>query len=120
MHDQRHSNTPGYTVILAGTLLSLAASLVPHFDAGYRLMPLVFITGMVPYMVYAIAVPLLRSALVTAAGVLIVVAHTWLLFNQRFVDYVDYSDGLIYVIPTTLTIVAAPVAIIALKKSRGY
>ena len=117
MQEQTRSNTPGYTVILVGTILSLAAALVPHFDAGYRLLPLVFITGMLPYMVYSIAVPLLRSPVVTITGLVIVFAHTWLLIDQRFVDYVDYSDGLIYVIPMALILVAAPAAIIAIKRT---
>jgi hypothetical protein len=101
---------------MIGLLLSFIAALVPHFDAGYTLMISVFAAGMLPYVVYAVAVPLLRGTLTTTVGLLIVVTHTWLVFNQRIIGNADYSDGLIYFLPMLIALAVLPLAIIAMKK----
>mgnify|MGYP001811981326 CR=1 FL=1 len=120
MNRQSYSNTPGYTILLIGVALAFYSALVPHFEAGYRLDILVFLTGMLPYMVYGIAVPLMRSAKVTLTGVAIIVVHAWLIFEHRITGGGDYSDGVIYFVPMALTVLAVPVAILALRHSRHY
>lgn len=120
MYHQSYANAPGYLIIFVGTILSLISAFVPHFDAGYRLLSLVFITGMLPYAVYGIAVPLLRGTLVILVGVIIVVAHSLLVINQRFAANIDYSEGLIYLGPVAIAVAAVPLAIIAIQKSGKY
>ncbi|MGD2053102.1 MAG: hypothetical protein PVG45_03260 [Gammaproteobacteria bacterium] len=114
------SNTPGYLFLLCGLLLSLISALVPHFEAGYKLMLSVFAAGILPYLVYGIAVPLWRNPVTTVTGLLLVVAHTWLVINQRFVAIVDYSDGMIYYIPAIISVALLPLALTAIKKSEKY
>jgi len=116
MHTQSYANPAGYFLIIIGLLLSLVSALVPHFEAGYRLMTSVFVTGMLPYMVYAIAVPVFRDTMTTIVGLLIVVAHTWLVFTQRLIGNADYSDGMIYLVPMVIALAVVPFVIIALKK----
>lgn len=116
MRSQSYANAPGYAFIFIGLTLSLISALVPHFEAGYRLTLNVFVAGMLPYMIYGIAVPLLRSPLITVAGLLIVAVHSWLVLNERFLDHADYSNGLIYYGPMLMAVLALPLPVIVYKK----
>jgi hypothetical protein len=120
MQAQSYLNVPGYLILLTGLILSLISALVPHFEAGYRLTVSVFVAGMLPYLVYGIAVPLMRGAVTTVTGVIIVLVHAWLVINERFVANADYSDARIYYIPVILSIVVLPVVAAAINKSGKY
>ncbi len=120
MTEQKEVNVPGYTILVIGVILSLFAAFVPHFTAGYRLNFLVFVTGMLPYLVYGIAVPLYRSGLVTFAGVIILVIHAWLVFELRIIGNGEYTDDRIYFVPMAAAIAAVPVAILAMQKCCQY
>jgi len=117
MHAQSYANTPGYLFIIIGLTLSLISALVPHFEAGYRLTLSIFVAGMLPYMVYGIAVPLLRGTLTTITGLVIVIAHAWLVLNERIIGHADYSDGLIYYGPMLLAVLALPLIVIAFNRT---
>jgi hypothetical protein len=114
------SDTAGYFFLLCGLLLSLISALVPHFEAGYTLMVSVFVAGMLPYLVYGIAVPLWHNSVTTVTGLLIVIAHAWLVIDQRFVTDADYSDGKIYYIPAIIAVAVLPLAVTAIQKSGKY
>lgn len=116
MESQSFTDTPGYLFILAGVLLAAVASFVPYFDAGFHLMASVLIVGLIPYMVYSVAVVLMRGALTTLAGAVMVAVHAWLIISERFVREVDYSDGMIYYVPIVMAIVVLPLAIAALRQ----
>jgi len=117
MHTQSYANAPGYALISIGLILSLISAFVPHFEAGYRLALGVFVSGLFPYMVYGMAVPLLRGSLTTGTGLVIVVAHTWIVLNQRIIEHADYSNGLIYYGPMLLAVLVLPLIVIAFKKT---
>lgn len=117
MHAQSYANPPGYLCIFIGVFLSAISALVPHFEAAYTLMTRVFVAGMLPYLVFGISVPLMRGGLTTIVGLVIVVAHAWLVFNQRIIGNADYSDGLIYYLPVILALAVLPLVFIALKQS---
>ena len=117
MQAQTDSNPVGYIVILVGLFLSAVSAVVPHFQAGYNLMASVLFTGMLPYIVYGITVPLLRSTLMTVAGLVLVVAHGWLVLTQRIAGNGDYSDGTIYFVPIVLSVLLLPLVGLALKQS---
>lgn len=116
MHTQTYANAPGYLFIIIGLVLSTVSALVPHFDAGYRLSISVFAAGTLPYMVYGIIVPLLRSTLTTVTGLIIVIAHAWLVFNERVIGHADYSDGVIYTGPILIAALVLPLIVIILIK----
>ena len=120
MNAQSYSNTPGYLIIAIGLGLSVVSALVPHFEAGYRLMLSVFAAGILPYLVYGIAVPLLRHYLTTLIGLVIVVVHAWLVFNERIIGRADYSDGMIFYVPLIMAAAALPLALAAIRKSAEY
>ncbi len=118
MHTQSYTNTPGYLLLVIGLILSFISAFVPFFEAGYRLMTSVLIVGMFPYIVYGIAVPLLRSSMTTFVGLVIVIAHALLVFNERFIGNADYTDGIIFYAPMIIAIAVLPLVMIAIKKSR--
>ncbi len=116
MESQNFTDTPGYLFILAGALLAAVSSFVPYFDAGYQLMASVLIAGLIPYIVYSVAVVLMRGALTTLAGAVMVAVHAWLVVSERFAREVDYSNGMIYYVPILMAIVVLPLAIAALRQ----
>lgn len=118
MHAQTYKNTVGYIVILTGLLLSLVSALVPHFEAGYHLSLSVFAAGITPYLVYGVAVPIYRGAWITIAGLLIVLIHAWLVYNERIIGAADYSDATIYYVPLIMAIAALPLVFLAFNKKR--
>lgn len=117
MESQSFSNPTGWIIVLYGLGLSLIAAFVPHFETGYHLMFGVLLAGLFPYMVYAVTVPLLPGAITTAAGVILALAHTWLVVTERFIGSADYSNSMIYIIPIIMAILVIPLAIIALLKT---
>ena len=120
MHAQSYTNAPGYMFLIIGLILSFISAFVPFFEAGYRLMTSVFIAGMFPYFVYGIAVPLSRSTMTTIAGLVIIIAHALLVFNERFIGKADYSNGMIYYVPIIIAVTVLPLVLAAIKKSRTF
>ena len=120
MHAQSYANTPGYLFLIIGLTLSFISAFVPFFEAGYKLMTSVLIAGMLPYFVYAIAVPLSRSTMTTMLGLVIVITHALLVFNERFIGNADYSDNIIYYGPIIIAVIVLPFVIIAIKKLKSF
>ena len=120
MHAQSYSNTPGYWFIGIGLLLSLISALVPHFDAGYRLMLSVFSAGVAPYLIYSVAVALRRGTLITVTGFIVVVIHTWLVITERIIGHADYSSGMIINLPLVMALAMLPLAINTIRKASEF
>ncbi|NOR42195.1 MAG: hypothetical protein GQ572_02590 [Gammaproteobacteria bacterium] len=120
MHAQSYANTPGYLFLIIGLTLSFISAFVPFFEAGYKLMTSVLIAGMLPYFVYAIAVPLSRSTMTTMLGLVIVITHALLVFNERFIGNADYSDNIIYYGPIIIAVTVLPLVIIAIKDLKSF
>ena len=120
MHTQSYANTPGYLILIIGLILAFTSALVPFFEAGYILMTSVLIAGMLPYLVYGMVVPLSRSVMTTVLGLIIVIAHTLLVFNERFIGNADYSDSMIYYGPIIIAVIVLPLVMLAIKNSRKF
>lgn len=116
MKSQSFSNPPCNCLIVAGLVLAALSAFVPFYTAGYRLMVGVLLAGMLPYLVYAIAIPLMRGMLTIVSGIVLVLVHAWLVVNERFIGGADYSDGLIYYVPILMAIAVVPLAVAALLK----
>ena len=113
-------NAPGYFFILLGLLLSLISALVPHFDAGYTLMLSVFAAGILPYLVYSVAVTLRSGTLITAIGFFIVVIHAWLVMSERIIGHADYSSGMIFYLPMVMALAMLPLAITTIRRASKF
>ena len=117
MESQSYANPAGWIIVLYGLCLSFIAAFTPFFEAGYLLKVGVLLAGLSPYLMYAIAVPLLPGATTNTVGIILVVAHTWLVVAERFLDAADYSDGLIYTMPIIMAILVTPLVIVAMIKT---
>ena len=106
-----------YLLLVGGCLLAFISALVPHFDAGHRLMVSVLLTGLLPYLVFGLALPYLRGWALLLSALLLVAVHAWLVLWQRFVAYQEYSDGMIYYVPLGLTLAATALLAWALHRS---
>ena len=94
-----------YAIILAGAGLAFLSAVVPHYDTGYYLMTGVLLTGLLPYLVYALAATLMQGPLILAGGLAILVVHGGLVFAERLAGGAGYESGLIYYGPLALALV---------------
>lgn len=108
-----------YAVIVLGAGLAFAAAVVPHFTAGYRFLPGVLMSGLLPYLAYGLAVPLLRTRLTTLAGIILLGLHAALVVSERFIGGADYSNGLIHTGPLVLALATLPLLVIGLSQPWG-
>ncbi len=106
-----------YLLLAAGGLLAFLSALVPYFDAGYHLMVSVLLTGLLPYLVFGLALPYLRGWTLALPALLMVAVHAWLVLWQRFLAYQEYRDGMIYYVPLGLALAAAALLAWALRRS---
>ncbi len=109
---------PGYAIVVGGAMLALGAAVVPYYGAGYRLDSGVLIAGLLPYLVYAVAVALPRGPLTLVSGLAVLAVHTWAVVHERFAGRPDCSDGLICYVPLVLALVLLPLAFVGYRKSR--
>lgn len=107
---------PGYAIVTGGVVLAFAAAVVPHYGAGYQLDSGVLIAGLLPYLVYAVAVALSRAPLTLAGGLAALAIHAWVVVRERFTDRADYGDGMIYYVPLAVAAALLPFVIAACRK----
>jgi hypothetical protein len=119
MDTRTPSRTLAYACIAAGIMLAFISAVVPHYTAGYRLDTAVLVAGLVPWFVYALALPLLRGALSTGAGLLLVAVHAGLVLRERFAQGADYADGMIYGAPVVLAVLLLGLLWRALREPWG-
>ena len=74
----------------------------------------ILLVGLLPYMIYVIAVPLLPGATNTSVGIALIAAHTTLVVVVRFLGF---SDSLIYIMPIIMAVLVIPLVIVALIKT---
>ena len=94
-----------YGFVLLGCGLAFLSAAVPHYDAGYYLMTGVLLTGLLPYLIYALAATLMQGPLILAGGLAILVVHGGLVFAERLAGGAGYESGLIYYGPLALALV---------------
>ena len=108
-----------YAVIVGGTGLAFVSAVVPHFTAGYRLEPGVLMSGLLPYLIFGLAVPLLRTSSTTVAGLVLLSLHAALVVAERFSGPVDYSDAWIHFGPWLLALALLPLVALGLRQPWG-
>jgi hypothetical protein len=106
----------GYSVVAAGTVLSIVSAIVPFYTAGYQLQFAVLMAGITPYLVYGLVVYWLRRPLTSVAGALLLAAHLWLVIHERFIGGADYSDHAIYVVPLLFAALLVPLLVMAMRQ----
>jgi hypothetical protein len=106
----------GYSVIVAGTVLSFVSAVVPHYTSGYHFMFGVLAAGIIPYLMYALAVVLFKSNLTNGVGLVLLTLHAWLVFSERFIDGGKYADHMIYIVPLLFAVLLIPLFVRALRE----
>ena len=76
------------------------------------------LTGLLPYLVYAMTLPYLRGWLLAVPALLIVAVHAWAVASERFIDYRGYGDGTIYYVPLGLALLTLPLLAWGLRTQR--
>ena len=114
MESQHFDNRTGWIIILYGLGLSFFAAFTPFFDAGYLFKGNVLLAGLLPYMIYAIAVPLLPGTSTTSVGITLALAHTGLVVSVRFFSG---SENLMFILPIMMAVLLLPLVAIALIKT---
>jgi hypothetical protein len=89
-------------ILIAGTVLSFAAAVVPHFDSAFRLEVGLLVSGLVPYLVYAVLAWFLRGRVRVASGAAVLGVHLLVVAQQRWITD-GYAEGtLLYWTPLVL------------------
>lgn len=114
MESQHYANRAGWITILYGVSLSFIAAFSPFFEAGYMFKVDILMAGLLLYLIYAIAVPLLPGATTSFVGIILIAAHTGLVVAVRFLDY---KENLIYTLPIIMAVLVIPLVIAALIKT---
>jgi lysylphosphatidylglycerol synthetase-like protein (DUF2156 family) len=112
---ERQCSCSAVLIVVLGCILASMSAFVPHYNNGYLLMISVLLAGISPYLVYAIAIPYLSSSLLIITGLLLIVAHGWLVFTYRYAQPVDYSDHWIYYGPLLLAVAVLPLVYCAMR-----
>lgn len=114
MESQHFANRAGWSIFLYGLCLSFIAAFSPFFEAGFLFKGNVLLAGVLPYLIYAIAVPLLPGSNTTAAGLLLAAVHTGLVVAVRFFGV---TESLMFTLPVIMAVPLLPLVIIALIKT---
>jgi hypothetical protein len=116
METQPKLRSLAYWIVLAGLVLAFTSALVPFYTSGYKLASGVLLAGMLPYLVYGIAAPLLRRGLIVVSGLVLLTVHAGLVISERFLGGGDYSDGMIYWVPVLLAVALLPLLVLVLRQ----
>lgn len=119
MQNQTNARSIAYGIIVIGLILAFVSAVVPFYGTGYELMLSVLLSGLIPYLIYGIAIPFLNGGLLILPGLVLVAIHAWLVVSERFLKNADYSDGMIYYLPVVLAILLLPLILRALREPWG-
>jgi len=114
MESQHYANRPGWIIVIYGVFLSTIASFTSFYDAGYLFQANILLAGLLPYLVYVIAVALLPGTGTTTSGAVLAVTHTALVAAVHLIEGI-YT--LLYTLPMVMAVLLMPLAIIALIKT---
>ena len=105
----------GYGLVVIGCALTFVSAFTPQLALGYYLQFGVVLIGLLPYVIYSIAVTLYDSMLTIAYGLGLIAVHIWMVMNVRFIEGGTYTDALLYYGPIILSVALIPLFIMALR-----
>jgi uncharacterized membrane protein len=104
-------------IVLLGCLLSFVSSFHDQYAEGYYIDFGVVMAGLVPYLIFGMAMYLREGVVTTMIGLVLLAVHLWMVYQQHFV-IPGGSDGLLLFGPPVLGILLLPLLIVAMRK--GY
>lgn len=111
------SSAINYFVVLTGCLLSFISSFHDQYAEGFYIDVGVIMMGLVPYLIFAMAVYIRQGIWSTIIGILLLAVHVWMVYIQHFVSG-GRADTLLLAGPPILGIILLPLLISAMRK--GY
>lgn len=108
-----------YGVIILGTLLAAAISLVPHYNAGYRFAFGLFLWSTVPYYAYLLLSGVASGKRLLLPGVLMISIDVIAKGYQAFNRDSPLGEALGLYIPIVLLVVLAAGYVIGAKQETG-
>lgn len=105
-------------IVLLGCAISFVSAVSSQAAVGYFLNFGVVLMGIVPYLIYAMAVYIRRGAgfVSLLIGPLLIAAQLWMVYTYHFVN--QDSGTLLYFGPPVLGVVILPLLIVAMRN--GY
>ena len=73
-----------YLIIALGCVLAFTTAVVPHYEAGHKLLASVFIASLIPYIIYGALMEVLRDKVLSIVGILIIAIDLLLKLPLRF------------------------------------
>jgi hypothetical protein len=92
------------TILAAGTLLSFASAVLPHYDGAYRLEPLILTAGLLLYLIYGVLSQFLTPHLANMSGLAVFTLHLLIAVHQRWLTDGHLSGTLLYWFPLLLAL----------------
>lgn len=88
-----------YLIIAAGSVLAVAAALVPFYHVGYVFKGLALAAVLTPFALYGGLVAALRGPWLLASGLVILGVSLVVVVSERYLDYDGYRSGTVYWLP---------------------
>ena len=111
------SSAISYLIVITGCLLSFISSFHDQYAEGFYIDVGVVLMGLVPYLIFGMAVYLRQGILSTIIGIVLLAVHVWMVYTQHFVIG-GRDDTLLLSGPPILGIILLPLLIAAMRK--GY
>jgi hypothetical protein len=111
MPTERDFRSTAFVIVALGTVLAFAASVVPFYTAGHKLLAGLLLTSLLPYAVYGVFAEVMRGGPLLLAGILLLCTDLAVKIPQRFLHYDGYTDGWVYYTPILCTFVLLPLVL---------
>jgi hypothetical protein len=108
-------NSINYSIVAVGCVLAFVSSFSAQSAIGYYLDFGVVLAGLVPYLVFAMAVYLRQSILSTLVGIAAIAVHLWMVGREGFFTHAGSDSFLLYG-PIILGVVLIPLLLIAMRR----
>ncbi len=81
-----------YIIIALGCALAFASAVVPHYEAGHKLLASVIIASLIPYMIYGALMEVIRDTVLSIVGILMFAIDLLVKLPLRFYSS-EMTDG---------------------------
>ena len=106
-----------YWIIVAGCLLAFISAFKPMAAIGYELETGLLVVGLIPYLIYSVAVVLWQGVVSVVHGIVLLLLHAWMVMSVRFIEIAghSFSSELLVYGPLILSVALLPIAGLAMR-----
>lgn len=99
-----------YLIILLGVGGAAAASVVPFYNAGYKLDTATLLAVLAPFILYSMLIESLRGGGLLASGLVLLTVSLAVVIPERYLHYNGYADSTIFWVPSLAAAIVLPIA----------